>query len=352
MRLVLGCLVLLAACLPARAQEGLRLHAVESGTGADATLGAVLLDLPLGTIQTVGLEEDADGTFAVTAWLTTPATADLARVTEAATGSVVAVVHRGRVLHTPRVASAVPNGLVTLPGFSETEAERLAQALRGEAATGGPDLGGPNGGGAGRAEPNQGAEDELDRLLGVESASASEFPQEDDPVSPSVADRSAVTVPASSEGADAVAQAFVTALDRRDWARAADHLHPDAQSMLRGDALASLRLDGATVRARDGLSEGAFPMASVLPDARGALDGLSDRDLAALYFGGLDALDAWGPPSPPRAVVGRAADGAVVHVLLRTDGAIEAGASAVTVVTVRPDASGAWRVLLTDARGF
>lgn len=310
----------------------------------------VLLDLPLAAIATVGLEEDDDGTFAVTVWLESGPAADLARVTAAATGSVVAVMHGGRVLATPRIASAVPNGLVTLPGFSQADAEALAASLRGDPAgfEPSPPL----------SEAPRPVTHPAPRPWGRSVPRTPPAPPADEPLAPW--ERPAATdeppeggAPSASDSPSAVALAFVEAIDRQAWARAADRLHSDAQAVLREDALGLLRLDGPTVIVRDGLQEGAFALASVLSGAAPTdLDRLSDRDLAALYLAGLDVLGVWGPPGPPLAVVGDLADGPVTHVLLRAREGAEAGMSAVTAVTVRRDPAGTWRVLLTNAQGF
>ena len=346
MRLVpIACLALLFAS-PVCAQEGLRLHAVAEGSEDPQEL---LLDLPLSAIATVGLEEDADGTFAVTVWLEGAAAAELARVTEAMTGFVVAVTQGERVLAMPRIASTVPNGLVTLPGFSQADAEALAASLRGD-----------EGGGPSRSpsEAVRPVAHSAPRPWGRSVPQAPPATPADEPLAPW--ERPAPTAEpleraplSASDAPSVVARAFVEAIDGQAWDRAADRLHPDAQATLREDALGLLRLDGPTVIVRDGLQEGAFAFATVVPGAAPSdLSRLSDRDLAALYLAGLDVLGVWGPPGPPVAVVGELADGPVVHVLLRAQDGVAGGTSAVTAVTMRRDVAGAWRVLLTNAQGF
>jgi hypothetical protein len=114
-----------------------------------------------------------------------------------------------------------------------------------------------------------------------------------------------------------------------------------------------LQFDGPAVQVRDGNARGEFQAVDVLgrrPVERRPAD-LSDRDLAALQLAALDALGIWGPPRPSRSVVGRVEDGDRLHVLLRAGGASD-GVSDVSVVTLRRDDAGRWRVLLTEARGF
>ncbi|MBC13699.1 MAG: hypothetical protein CMM85_12095 [Rhodothermaceae bacterium] len=346
MRLVsVACLALLFASSVC-AQEGLKLHAVADGS---ETLQEVLLDLPLTAIATVGLEEDADGTFAVTVWLESGPAADLARVTTAKAGSVVAVTHGGRVLAMPRIASTVPNGLVTLPGFSQADAEALAASLRGDEAVV-PSL--PP------SEPARPVTHSPPRPWGRSVSQAPPVTPAHEPLAPwerpTLTDEPLDRPPLSaSDGPSVAARAFVEAIDGQAWGRAADRLHPDAQAALREDAIGLLRLDGPTVIVRDGLQEGAFAFASVLTGTAPAdLGRLSDRDLAALYLAGLDVLGVWGPPGPPVSVVGELADGPVTHVLLRAPDGLNGGTSAVTAVTVRRDVAGAWRVLLTNPQGF
>lgn len=340
-----GALALLS--LPIHAQAGLRLHAavtpdapgdttglrrapLAAAGGGPVHVGAAVLEIPLGAIQTVGLEADDDGTAAVSVWLDAGTAAALARVTEAAAGRALAVLHAGRVVGAPRVEGAVPNGLVLLPGLEPGAAARLTAALRGETA------------------PVESAS-EAPATWGGRSPAAVERP----PLAvPPPAAVSVASSGASAGGAaEAAALGFVRAVAAREWGAAADALHPDALAALRPDALGVLRLDGATVWVRDGIQEASFPAGEALGRSPASLGALSDRDLAALHFAGLDALGVWGPPEPGRAVVGRVDEGDRAHVVLR--GAAPAGGmSALSVVTVRRDAAGRWRVLLTDARGF
>ena len=338
--------------LPIQAQAGLRLHAaVTPDAPGDTTglrraplatvgggvvhVGAAVLEIPLDAIQTVGLEADEDGTAAVTVWLESGAAAELARVTEAATGRALAVLHGGQVVAAPRVEGAVPNGLVLLPGLDPDDAARLTAALRGEAPLIEPE---------GEAPATWGGRTSLP-------------PVERPPLA--VPPPSAVSVPSSGASADGSADgsaeaavlAFVRSVAARQWGAAADALHPDALDALRPDALGALHLDGGTVWVRDGIQEASFPSADVLGRAPADLEGLGARDLAALHFAGLEALGVWGPPEPDRVVAGRIDEGDRAHVVLRGE-APAGGMSALSVVTVQRDAAGRWRVLLTDARGF
>ncbi|WP_420457284.1 SecDF P1 head subdomain-containing protein [Rubrivirga sp.] len=321
-------LAVLALAVPAEAQlrlhlavtpdapgdtTGLRRHLDPSG--AAVYVGEAVLEVPASSVVTVGLEEDADGVAAVSVWLDEASALVLSRVTTAATGRALAVLHDGRVLSSARVEGVVANGLVQIAGLPAADAERLARALRGPTV-------------------------------------ATATPRAPRPVAPSAPPADPPAPPAAgSDEADRAALAFVDALRRRAWAEAADALHPSAQAAVRPDALGLLRLDGPTVRVRDGLQEGDFPLAEVgVADVR-SLDALGDRDLAALYLAGLGAIGVW-PPGRPATVVGRVADGADAHVILQREGGAEAGLSEVTVVTVRRDASGRWRALLTEARGY
>jgi len=346
-RLLLVCAFAFCA-LSAHAQPGLRLHAavtpeapgdttglrrapLATADGGVVYVGDVVLEVPLGAIRTVGLEDDDDGTAAVSVWLDGAAAAELARVTEASAGEALAVLHAGEVVGAPHVAGAVTNGLVLLTRLDVHRATRLASALRGEPV---------------RPEPVPAARSPwgertvpapLERPPLDLPPPASTSP----PVDPGLADRSA----------EAAGLAFVRAVAARRWVAAADALHPAALSALRPDALGVLRLDGVTVWVRDGIREASFAAANVLGRVPVDLDGLGLQDLAALYFAGLDALGVWGPPTPDRQVVGQIGEGDRVHLVLRGETPVE-GMSALSVVTVRRDGAGRWRVLLTDARGF
>ncbi|PAP77658.1 SecDF P1 head subdomain-containing protein [Rubrivirga marina] len=331
---------------PLHAQAGLRLHAVVSSTASGDTtgvhraplataaggvvhLGAPVLEVPLDAIQTVGLEEDEDGTAVVSVWLDPVAALELARTTEDARGQALAVVHEGRVVGVPRVEGAVANGLILLPGLAAAEAARLAADLRGES-TGlaSPPIQTGTGGGRTSTLP----------------------PAERLPMEPAVP--SPTVTPLSADGtAQAAALAFVRAVAARQWGAAVEALHPDALDALRPDALGILRLDGPTVWVRDGIQEASFTAADVLGRVPDDLEGLAPPDLASLHFAGLDALGVWGPPDSERTVVGRVDDGELTHVVLRGAAPV-GGMSVLSVVTVRRDDAGRWRVLLTDAQGF
>ena len=306
-------LLLLLVATATRAQT-LRLHEVVGPgaedavtmpveTGPPARVGRVVLDVGPADVESVGLEVEPDGTARLSVWLGGTAAGALADVTATAAGGALAVVVDGRVLATPTVAGSVTNGLVAVDGLRAESGRALAARLRGDL---------PRASRPAPPEPPRG-------------------PPAGDP--------------------EGVARAFVEAVARRNWGAAADALHPDAHAALREPALGILRLEGATVRVREGLRDGAFPLSRVLPAARaGSLEALPDRDLAAVYLAGLDALGVWGAPGPPRTVVGRIPDGERVHVLFR--GGLEAGRAEVTVVTVRRDGAGRWRALLTEAQGF
>ena len=350
LRLAVACALALLAG-PLQAQAGLRLHAavtadapgdttgfrrapLATAAGGTVYVGEAVLDVPLGAIQTVGLEDDPDGTSAVTVWLDATAAARLADVTGAAAGRALAVLHAGRVLGAPRVESAVPNGLVLIAGLDPGEAARVAAALRGDAPSARPAV---------TVAPTP-----------VSAPSVAGTPPSAPPASvPSPWGRPASSAPTGDAGvaAETAALAFVRAVAGRQWGEAADLLDPDAHAALRADALGLLRLDGAEVYVRDGLREGSVLAADVLGRAPALpLDRLGARDLTALYLAGLDAIGVWGAPDASRAVVGRVEDGDRAHVVLRAEAV--PGMSDLSVVTVRRDGSGRWRVLLTEARGF
>ena len=320
---------------------GMRRLPVETAPGA-VWVGRSVLALGPESVRTVGLEVGPDEVATLSLWLSEAAGAAFADLTAASVGRALAVVHDGRVLTAPVVESAIPNGLVLVTGLDAAEAERLADAIRG--ATGPPAT--PA---SWASTPREPGLDETPRRPpvrfdppeGVETrpeAGALPWP----PVE---------TAPAEGGEATRVASGFVRAVAAREWAAAASALHPDAAAAVRPDALGLLRLDGATVRVREGAAEGAFVAADVLGRAPGSLDALSDRDLAALYLAGLDAVGAWGAPGPPRTAVGEQADGDRVHVVFR-GASTDPGIAEVSVVTLRRDAAGRWGVLLTQARGF
>ena len=342
LRLAVACALALLAG-PLQAQAGLRLHAavtaaapgdttglrrapLATAAGGTVYVGEAVLDVPLGAIETVGLEEDPDGTAAVTVWLDATAAARLAAVTGAAAGRALAVLHAGRVLAAPRVESAVPNGLVLIAGLDPDEAARVAAVLRGDSPSPRP---------------------------AATAVSRPAAPPRVAPSAPSPWGRSP-TPGRAGEGAtsaEGAALAFVRAVAGRQWSAAAGLLDPDAHAALRADALGLLRLDGAEVYVRDGLREGSVPAADVLGRAPALpLEQLEARDLTALYLAGLDAVGVWGPPDASRSVVGRVEDGDRAHVVLRAEAV--PGMSDLSVVTVRRDGAGRWRVLLTEARGF
>lgn len=356
------CLVL--PHIPASAQEGLRLHeavtpeapgdttglrqvTLATAAGSDVHLGRPVLELATSDIQTVGLEGDGDGTGVLSIWLVPSATRRLEAVTAAASGRALAVVHDGRVLGAPLIAGPVTNGLVMLPGLRADDARTVAATLRGEAAPARvapspPRRPTPGAWGRSRTGPHR---DVPRRPL----PASRPF----DPAPPPDIESGATPAetPLADRLAEDVALAFVRAVARRMWGAAADVLHPDAQAAIRPDALATLRLDGALVRVRQEAGEERVRAADVLGRTPTSLESLSDRDLAALHLAGLEALGAWGAPESGRRVVGTVDDGALSHVVLRGDAPVN-GLSEVSVVTLRRDAAGDWRVVLTEARGF
>lgn len=309
--------------------QGMRQADVDNAPGTTAWIGPVVLALPPASVQTVGLEIDPDGLGSLSLWLTDDASSELAAVTEAAVGGALAVVYGRRVLAAPVVASSVTNGLVQITGLDARDARALAGAIR--AATG-ADAG---------ARPNR-----PPPVRTPPEPSAPERPALDTAPAP----RSS---PRPEETADDEALAFARAIAAKNWLAAADLLHPQAHQAVRPDAVAILSLRGDRVQVTDGPRQESIDAAEVLgrPLRSQRIDDIADRDLAALHFAALDALGVWGPPRSEREVVGRVRDGDVVHVVLRSRvGA--AGLSDVSTITLRPDASGRWRPLVTEARGY
>ena len=370
------------AAAPASAQSRLQIHAaVTADAPGDTTamrrqsvatapdghvwVGEAVLDLPPSSVQTVGLELDAGGGAALSLWLSDRAGRAFADLTAASVGRALAVVWDGRVLTAPVVESPIRNGLVLVTGLDADEAGRLADALR-EATAPEPDAPlptGPRPSAAPRPAPAPPGAPErpplrLDPPPGLEPAAStapvgwSARPAAPAPTAPA-ASWTEPESPPPAESASGVAQAVAQAVARRDWRAVAAMLHPDALPVLRADAVDLLRLDGATVHVEDGATHGSFAAADVLgrtPSSR-ALSDLDDREVAALSLAGLDVLGAWAPPDPSRTVVAEVPDGRRVHVLLR--GAAEtAGESEVTVITLAPDADGAWRPLLSQPQGL
>lgn len=333
-------------------------------------VGESLLDLEPASLQTVGLEEDGNGQATLSLWLSEDTGRAFADLTERSVGKALAVVYDGRVLAAPVVRSRIANGHVRITGLVATEGEQIAVRLR-------------EGMGAGTAPPPEesapvpAATDREVTPAPREAPSRRRFPRqptrsgtepldlppsEPVPIPPlgepiprsPVSEGAPPAASAPARDAEAAALAFVRAVARRDWRATADALHPTALATLRANALSMLRLDGALVRVDDGRQSGTLDAAAALGRPPGAdLDALSDRDLGVLYLAGLDVLGVWGAPGPPRTVGGVVREGTdVAHVLLRPETTGRDGVSDVSVVTVRRDASGAWRPLLTQAQGF
>ena len=347
---------------------GMRRETVATASDREVWVGDPVLDLPPSSIQTVGLELDADGETALSLWLSDDSGRAFAALTEASVGRALAVVWDGRVLAAPVVEAPILNGMVLVTGLDDAEAERLAAAIRQatddvtepdalRANEGGETAGAPARPAARptsvpRTPPVPGAAERpplrLDPPPGLDSspepAPATPAPRPALPVAPT---------PAPAESAGAAALRLNAAVARRDWRAVAAELHPDALAAALDDAADLLRLDGTTVVVQDGAEETSFAAADVLgraPTARD-LDGLDDLDAAALYLAALDALEVWGPPDASRTVLAEVPDGRRAHVVMR--GRADApGVSEVTVVTLEPDAGGAWRLLLTEPQGL
>ena len=338
---------------------GMERQFVATAPDREVWVGEVVLDLPPASVQTVGLELDADGAAALSLWLADDAAAAFAALTEASVGRALAVVWDGRVLTAPVVESPIRNGMVMVTGLGAAEAERLADALREvtEAAASASAMGTPPASLAPASAPPL-------------TASGWSSPSRSDPAGPpslperpplgldpppglspsasGVPTASAASVAASARGA---AERFTQALARRDWRTAAAALHPDAVRAVQEGAPDRLRLDGATVYVRSGGRDVSIAAADVLGDAPPSLARLDGQDLAALYLAGLGALGTWPPPGAALSVVAEVPDGRRVHVLMRA-AADAAGVSGVAVVTLAPDADGAWRPLLPQPPGL
>ena len=333
----------LAASAPAVAQ-GLQIHAAVTpdapgdtdgmrpmptlATGDEVWVGDVLLDLADESVETVGLERDAGGAT-LSLWLSGEAGAAFADLTARSVGRALAVVREGRVLTAAVVQSEIPNGLVLITGLDGAEADRLAAALRGD----GPE----------RAAPPT-----------IPTPTPLDLPERPplqlDP--PRGVDGQGDALAEGGATAQDVALGFSQYVAARRWRDAADALHPLALTVARTDALAVLDLDDGGVRMRDGDRSVQIDAGDVLGRrAPARLDDLADRDLAALYFAGLDALGMWGVPGAPRAILGTVSEGDRTHALMRI-GDPGLGVSDVAVVTVAVYGEGAWGVLLTQAQGF
>lgn len=369
-RVLAGLLVLLSAH-SGTAQPVLSLHETgptvastlqtvpRLGGGAPVAVGPSRLDVEPEDLLTIGLQEE-NGASTLSLWLDDSAAATYATLTEEVAGRDLAVVVDGRAIAIQAVPGPVNNGNLVIAGLPPADAEAVAARLRG-ASGDAPDPAGY------RAESPPVEPEPLppsERLpispLDLPGASSGGSASATEPaVRPEVAsERERIPDPAQSpgattEGADAAAVAFVEAVRRRDWRAVVGALHPDAVARLRPDALALLRLDRQTVRIEEGDQSGRLDVPAVLGHRiRGALDELSDEDLGVLYLAALDEVGVWGNPGPPRRAIGRVASGPDrVHVVLES-GTSGGGASELSVVTLRRDASGEWRPLLTHARGF
>ena len=314
--------------------EGMTRHAVVTAPGLDVWIGEVVLDLPPASITTVGLEMDADGGTALSLWLSDDAGRAFAALTAQSIGEALAVVHDGRVLTAPVVASAIPNGLVMITGLDHAEAERLAETIREaneprETARPTPPL---------RFDP------------APREPSESEPPPRTAPAP--LTPRSPVPdAPASQSSASQAARAFVDAVAERDWRAVSRMLHPQSHRAVRASALSMLEVDRGTVTVLDEGGGETFLAADALgSEPAGRVSDLSDGDLTTLYLAALDRLGTWGAPGPPRQVVGELRDGDRVHVVLRA-ATVEEGVSDLSVVTLARDGA-VWRPLLTQPQGF
>lgn len=338
----------------------MRRQSVATAPDREVWVGPVALDLPPASIQTVGLELDADGTAALSLWLSDEAAQAFAGLTDASVGRALAVVWDGRVLTAPVVESPIRNGMVMITGLDAGEAERLADALReaSEGAAGAtpsepasrpanPPPRTPVGWGPAPDPVRPSGIPErpplrLDPPPGV-SSSTSDLGSAPIP-DVSGSDPARATPPAAS--ASRAAQLFADAVARRDWRTAAAALHPDALRAVRADT--GLRLEGATVRVQARGGEGSFDAADVLGRVPQSTSSLNDQDVAVLYLAGLDAIGAWPTPDVDWQVTTEVPDGRRVHVLFQNP--TEApGVSETWTVTLAPDAGGAWRPLLTHS---
>lgn len=289
-------------------------------------VGDVVLDLPPSSIQTVGLEMEEGGGTALSLWLSEEAGREFADLTERSIGQALAVVYQERVLIAPVVVSAIPNGLVMITGLDEDEATRLADALRQATDERLPD---PRPAPP-RAEP-----------IATPPASV---PVRGEP-------RPVLRPLQDTPEAAGAALAFVDRVAERNWRAVTDMLHRDARRVARSSALSMLSLDSGTVTVRSDGREGSFIASDVLGNTpTGRFESLDERDAITLYLAALDVIGAWGPPGPPRRVVGEIRDGDRVHVILSASGA-ESGVSEVSLVTLALD-RGTWRPLLTQPQGF
>ena len=330
------------------------------GGGDPVAVGPSRLDVSAGDVLTIGLEERGEEA-SVSVWLNEAASASYASLTEAAVGTNLVVVVGGEAVALQPVAAAVTTGQLTIAGLTPEAAEMLTARLRGGSA---PE--------ESVSAPAPQASDPAPSNRPADSLPASPLPPperlpipaRDLPGAPATPDAPAsvrvapeirpAPEPRVGKSVEAAAgdaaSAFTEAVRARDWRLVAAALHPEALSRLRPDALSTLRLDRGTVFIKGGER---LDVPGVLGrPLRGDLAELSDMDLAVLYLAALDQLGVWGEAGPPRSVVGHVTEGDQIHVLLAAPARAAGGLSEVTVVTVRRDASGIWRPLLTHARGF
>lgn len=322
--------------------EGMTRQTVATAPDREVWVGSVALDLPPRSIQTVGLELDADGQTALSLWLSDEAGGAFASLTAASVGRALAVVYDGRVLTAPVVQSAIPNGLVLITGLDSGEAERVADALRDATDGDPPPL---------RVDP-------LPPASGPSREAG--LPREPAPGGSAVP-REPRADPDRSRGPEAgvdgeagrVAAAFVSAVAARRWQEVAAQLHPEALAVAQASALEILTLDQGTVIVRDGGQEGSFIASDILGAAPRAarLDALPALDVAALYLAALDVLGVWGAPAEPRPLIGQVVDGDRLHVLFRLPQPMP-GVAELGVVSLARDARGEWRPLISQPQGF
>ena len=298
--------------------DGMTRQSVVTAPGQEVWVGDVVLDLPPASIQTVGLETDADGGSALSLWLSDEAGQAFAVLTAESIGKALAVVYDGRVLVAPVVVSPIPNGLVMITGLEDAEAERLAEEIR------------------------QANEPDFIHQMPSQPPGMMTLP----PLPPAPE-----TPPNRADAAGQAAQRFVDAVAARDWRAVSAMLHPQSLRVARASALSILEIDGRVVRVRSEGQEGSLVAPDVLGFApSGRASDLSDQDLVTLYLAALDVLGVWGAPAPSRQVIGEMTDGDRVHVLLRA-AAVDAGVSDVSLVTLARDGA-EWRPLLTQPQGF
>ena len=276
----------------------------EDANGLPVWLGATLLTLGPGDVETVSVSNDAfTGMPVIDLALGPEAGEAFAQITASRMEEAVAIMLGDRVLMAPVIQSPIVGGRISLQGVTRDEAEVIVASIR----------------------ESTGAVDPVQRM------------------------RERVDL-SSPEGA---AVAYVHAIDMADWRTAATILHPDALRALRaGGAEQTVEIAGDRARLVGD------PSVSVsIPDVLGRAPSvaryadLPDVDAAALWFAVMSETGAsfggWGAGLEP---VGTVNDGGRVHVVLRqSDRTVEGeGFTHTAVVTVRRLGSGlepSWRAL-------